>query len=185
MRINAENLKSIVKEAGISVEDLARSLPGRPSTTKGQAEAQSAVRNWMSGKNHPRAKAAEIVALASALGTDTSTIAKYTAQFRWCRSSERKTGLVVDLIRGKSVPEAINLLDFSPKRASWQVKKALSAAVAEAEQNDAAVDRLFVSEARVDKGITIKRFQPKDRGRAHPIQKRTCHITVSVEEEGL
>ncbi|MGP1346887.1 MAG: 50S ribosomal protein L22 [Phycisphaerales bacterium] len=110
-------------------------------------------------------------------------MAKYTATYRWARSSERKTGLIVDLIRGRSVPDALNLLEFSPRRAAWLVKKALSAAIAEAEQNDAAVDRLFVSEARVDKGLTIKRFQPKDRGRAHPIQKRTCHITISVEEE--
>lgn len=185
MRINAENLKNMVKDAGVSVEDLARTLPGRPATPKGQAEAQSAVRNWMTGKNHPRAKAADIVALASALGCESAAIAKYTAQYRWCRSSERKTGLIVDLIRGKSVPDALNLLEFSPRRASWLVKKAVSAAVAEAEQNEAAVDRLFISEARVDKGMTIKRFQPKDRGRAHPIQKRTCHITISVEEEAI
>ncbi|XHC26559.1 50S ribosomal protein L22 [Phycisphaerales bacterium ac7] len=90
--------------------------------------------------------------------------------------------LVVEMIRGRSFAEADALLQFSPKRAATMVRKVLNAAVADAEAANADVARLVVSEAKADGAVIIKRFQPKDRGRAHPIQKRTSHITVSVEE---
>ncbi|MEM1331164.1 MAG: 50S ribosomal protein L22 [Planctomycetota bacterium] len=107
---------------------------------------------------------------------------RFTSEVRNHRGSPTKARLVADLVRGKPVDEAMNLLTFSTKRAATNVKKALAAAIADAEQADADVTRLFVAESRVDEGMHIKRFQPKDRGRAHPILKRTSHITVGVEE---
>lgn len=182
MRINADKFKKLVRESGIEVEALATALP-RPSDSEKQLDiALKKVRNWMAGRDHPRAKAAEIVALANALNVRPSAFCRWTSSFRWARSSERKSMLVVELIRGKSIEEAGNLLRFSPKRASVMVNKVLQAAIADAEAADADLNRLVVSEARADKGVIIKRFQPKDRGRAHPIQKRTSHIIVSVEE---
>ena len=77
---------------------------------------------------------------------------------------------------------ADTLLRFNPKRAAVMVRKTLRAAIADAEQNEVPIDRLYVSESRVDEGMIIKRFRPKDRGRAHPIQKKTSHIVVGVEE---
>ncbi|MEM0982612.1 MAG: 50S ribosomal protein L22 [Planctomycetota bacterium] len=100
------------------------------------------------------------------------------------RGSPKKAKLVVDLVRGKPFSEAENLLRFSTKRAAENVFKALQAARAEAEETGADESRLIVSEARIDGAKHIKRFQPKDRGRAHPILKRQSHITVGVQEKG-
>ncbi|MEX0742221.1 MAG: 50S ribosomal protein L22 [Phycisphaeraceae bacterium] len=107
----------------------------------------------------------------------------YTNTYRFARISSRKARLVVDMIRGKSWAEARTLLRFSKKRAAVMVLKALDAAAANAE-NEGELDRraLQVTEARVDEGPTMKRWQPKDRGRAFPIFKRTSHIVVSVDE---
>ena len=101
---------------------------------------------------------------------------------RFVRSSPRKARLVADLIRGKRVDDAMNLLTFSDKRAAQMLRKTLQTAIADAEQAEADTTRLFVTESRVDAGATMKRFQPKDRGRAHQILKRTSHLTIGVEE---
>ena len=106
----------------------------------------------------------------------------YTNVHRMARISPQKARLVVDLIRGKSYAEALTTLELSKLRAAVLVKNALVAAYNNADQAEANVRNLKVSEAKVDAGPTIKRFQPKDRGRAHPILKRTSHITVSVDE---
>ena len=182
MRINADKFRQLVRSSGHSPESLAEALLGGESSEKQRSLAEKKVRNWMSGRDHPRARASEIGALAEALGVRPSAFCRWTSTYRWSRSSARTSGLVVDLIRGRGVEEASNLLRFSPKRAAVMVNKALQAAIADAEQADADIDRLVVSEARADQGVIIKRFRPKDRGRAHPIQKRTSHITVSVEE---
>jgi large subunit ribosomal protein L22 len=90
----------------------------------------------------------------------------------------------MDLIRGRDVDDAITLLRFSKRRSSGMIEKVVRSAVANANEQDAAPSRntLFVAKAWVDPGPVIKRFQPKDRGRAHPIMKRMAHITVGVEE---
>ena len=106
----------------------------------------------------------------------------YTNVHRMARISPQKARLVVDLIRGKSYADALNTLELSKLRAAVLVKNALLAAYANADQAEANVRRLKVTDARVDAGPTIKRFQPKDRGRSHKILKRTSHITVSVDE---
>ncbi len=73
-------------------------------------------------------------------------------------------------------------LEFSKKRAAWYYKAVLKSALANAEENDANVSSLVISESRADEGPTIKRFQPKDRGRAHPIMKRSSHLYVVLDE---
>jgi large subunit ribosomal protein L22 len=90
--------------------------------------------------------------------------------------------LVVDLIRGREINEAMNILKFTPNRAAVLVRNALTSAIANADEGEADVETLFVQQARVDTGPTMKRFREKDRGRAHPILKRTSHITIVVEE---
>ncbi len=106
----------------------------------------------------------------------------YTNIHRGARISPSKAKLVVDLVRGKPVSEALILLEVSKKRAAVFVKNALLAAQNNADQAEADVRRLVVTDARVDSGPTMKRWQPKDRGRAHAILKRTSHITISVDE---
>ena len=108
----------------------------------------------------------------------------YKASHRFARIAPRKARLVADLIRGMRIDVAMNELDFSKKRAAWYLKAVLKSAIANAEEKDADVSTLVVSESRVDEGPTIKRFQPKDRGRAHPIRKRTSHLHIVLEERG-
>jgi len=106
----------------------------------------------------------------------------YTNIHRMARIAPRKARLAADMIRGKPIEEARTALAMSKRRGSAFFKTALEAAIANADQAEANVRRLVVTDARADDGPTIKRFQPKDRGRAHPILKRTSHLTVSVDE---
>jgi len=107
----------------------------------------------------------------------------YTNIHRGARISPQKARLVVDLIRGKTVADALTALEVSKKRAAVFVRNALLASQNNADQAEANIRRLVVTDARVDAGPTMKRWQPKDRGRAHPILKRTSHITISVDEK--
>ncbi len=107
----------------------------------------------------------------------------WIAKHRFARISSRKVRLMADLIRGRDVQDALNVLKFSPQRSAGMLSKVLTSAVANANENEADVEALYVQEVRVDEGPTIKRFRPKDRGRAHPIMKRTSHIVVVVEAE--
>ena len=109
-------------------------------------------------------------------------MALWKSTHRYARISPRKARLVTQLIADRPVSVALDLLKFTKKRGSVLVDKVLRAAMADADEKEADVRKLFVHEARVDEGPTIKRFQPKDRGRAHPILKRTSHIVVSVAE---
>ena len=103
---------------------------------------------------------------------------------RTVRIAPRKARLVVDLIRGKQVGEAIAILKLTPKAASPIVEKLLKSAVANAEHNyDMDVNNLLVEEVFVDEGPTMKRFRPRAQGRASQINKRTSHITVVVSEK--
>lgn len=110
------------------------------------------------------------------------TSAKATAKA--VRVSPRKSRLVIDLIRGKSVAEAIAVLKFTPNKAAGIIEKVLMSAIANAENNfDLDVENLVVSEAFVNEGPTMKRFRPRAKGSASPINKRTSHITVVVSEK--
>lgn len=106
----------------------------------------------------------------------------YRSTHRFARIAPRKARLVADLIRGRRVDDAMTQLQFSKKRAAYYFRNVLKSAIANAEEQDADVTSLYVTESRVDEGPTIKRFQPKDRGRAHQILKRTNHLHVAVDE---
>ncbi|MEP4546334.1 MAG: 50S ribosomal protein L22 [Saccharospirillum sp.] len=106
------------------------------------------------------------------------------AVLRGARLSAQKGRLVADMIRGKSVAEALDLLTFSPQKGAAIVKKVLESAIANAEHNDGAdVDELSVASIFVDEGMTMKRIRPRAKGRADRIFKRTSHITVKVAEK--
>ncbi len=106
------------------------------------------------------------------------------AQARFVRISPRKVRVVIDLVRGKSVDEALTLLKFIPKRASEPIAKVIKSAAANAEHNfNLNKDNLVITKAYVDQGPTLKRFHPRQRGQAFPILKRTSHITVMVAEK--
>ena len=107
------------------------------------------------------------------------------AHARYIRISSSKVGIVLDLIRGKTVNEALSILKFTPKASSPVVIKLLNSAVANAE-NNLEMDRkeLYVAETYANQGPTLKRVRPRSRGMANPILKRTSHITVILDRIG-
>src|SRR5579883_1400126 len=108
---------------------------------------------------------------------------KGKAIVRHVRISPRKARSVANLIRGKSVDEAMGILRFIPRKASEILQKVLRSAVANAEQvGNADVDRLFVAEIQVNQGPILKRWLPRAMGRATRMMRHTAHIAVGVEE---
>ena len=100
---------------------------------------------------------------------------------RGVRLSVDKGRLVADLIRGRSVDQALNILTFTPKKAAGIIKKALESAIANAEHNDGAdIDELKVKTIYVEQAATLKRFSARAKGRGNRISKPTCHIYVTV-----
>jgi large subunit ribosomal protein L22 len=107
----------------------------------------------------------------------------YRASHRYARISPRKARLLMDLVRGRDVDDAISLLRFSKQRASGMIEQVIRSAVANANEGDVPPrNTLFVAKAWVDPGPVIKRFQPKDRGKAYPIKKRTSHLVVALDQ---
>ena len=103
------------------------------------------------------------------------------AVVRGVRLSCDKGRLVADLIRGKKVDQALNILTFTQKKAAGIIKKALESAIANAENNDGAdIDELKVTSIYVEQGATLKRFAARAKGRGNRISKPTCHIYVAV-----
>jgi large subunit ribosomal protein L22 len=114
-------------------------------------------------------------------GTKTNERPGTRAQAKNVRMSATKARVVLDLVRGKSVAEAADVLTFTERRAAEVVGKCLDSAVANAEHNDQIdPETLFVSACYADEGRTMYRWRPRARGRATRIRKRTCHITVIV-----
>ena len=108
---------------------------------------------------------------------ETQTVARYI------RMSPRKVRYIADLVRGKKVGEALNILTFTPRRASPVVSRLIKSGIANAGQNESIdVDTLYIQMIFVDGGPTLRRFRPRPMGRATRIRKRSSHITVVLEE---
>ena len=108
---------------------------------------------------------------------------RVNAQHKNARISAQKARLVADLIRGKDVAQALNILAFSPKKGAELIKKVLESAIANAEHNEGAdIDALKVAAIWVDEGPRFKRMHARAKGRGNRIVKRTSHITVTVAE---
>jgi large subunit ribosomal protein L22 len=104
-----------------------------------------------------------------------------SAILRGTRLSAQKARLVADLVRGKPVDSALNILTFTPRKAAVVIRKVLESAIANAEHNEGAdIDELSVKRIYVDEGPTLKRFTARAKGRGNRIMKPTCHITVTV-----
>lgn len=106
------------------------------------------------------------------------------ARARYVRIAPRKVRVVMALIRGKRISEALSILKYTPKSASKVLEKVLLSAAANAQNNhDMDKDALYISKCYVDQGPTLKRFMPRAQGRAASIHKKTSHITVILEEK--
>ncbi len=106
----------------------------------------------------------------------------WTARHRFARIAPRKARLLIDLIRGLRCSDAVEQLRFNPRRGAKMIQAVLKSAMVNADEQEADMPRLFVRDARVEGGPSQRRWRPKDRGRAHPIAKRTSHIVVTVAE---
>jgi large subunit ribosomal protein L22 len=107
------------------------------------------------------------------------------AQAKWVRTSARKARIVLEHIRGRSVPEARTILAFTQRAAATEIEKVLRSAIANAETNPLLHwngDDLLVRAAYADEGPTLKRWRPRARGRVNRINKRTCHITIELAQ---
>ena len=107
----------------------------------------------------------------------------WTAKHKFARVAPRKARLVIDMVRGRYCDEALEQLRFNPRRSAVYIREVLKAAMVNADEAEADMSRLIVAQARVDGGPYQRRWRPKDRGRVHPIAKRTSHITVVVAED--
>lgn len=106
------------------------------------------------------------------------------AQARYVRIAPRKVRIVLDLIRGKKVDEALSILRFTPKAASPILEKLLRSAIANAENNfNMNRDALYISQCYADQGPILKRYRPRAQGRAFSIHKKTSHITIVLKEK--
>ncbi len=105
----------------------------------------------------------------------------YKASHKYARIAPRKARLVADMIRGRRIDDAIKDLEFCKKRAAYFFRNVLKSAVANAEEADADLAGLFVSESRVDEGPPMKRWRPKDRGRAVSWTRLASHIYVCLD----
>ena len=114
---------------------------------------------------------------------ETTQVHEARASLNYARISARKVKIVIDLIRGKSVDEALAIVKYTPKAASEIVEKLLKSAIANAENNhNMAHEKLYVAEVFANQGPTLKRIRPAAKGSAVRIRKRTSHITIILRE---
>jgi large subunit ribosomal protein L22 len=180
--LSVDKLNELCEMRQIGVDELAGRL-ARGGFDKRKATV--AVKNWQRGLLKPRPGADDISRLASALSVETNDLVDWRSSCRYAPISPRKARLVTQLIVGRRVQDAMDILKFTRKRAATMIDKVLKSAIADADEQQADVDNLYVSSARVDDaGIRIgtRRWMPKDRGRAHPIRKKACHIHITVTQ---
>ncbi len=188
--LSGNKLKQFRQTMGLSIEDLAKAMvqPNLPSD-KRQArmkKLRATVKNWEQGLMRPQPKADDIVALSKALDINQQELVVWSATHRYAPMAPRKVRLITDLIRGRGVQDALDVLKFANKRAAVMVDKVLRSAIANADEQEADIEDLYVCEARVDEGGVrqgTRRWRPKDRGRAVPFTRLASHIRISVDLE--
>ncbi|MBM3677084.1 MAG: 50S ribosomal protein L22 [Actinobacteria bacterium] len=118
------------------------------------------------------------------MATASPDVVRVRAQAKWVRMSAQKARLVLDHVRGRSVPEARTILAFTPRAAAREIDRVLRSAVANAESvHGFDGDELRIGACYADEGPTLKRWQARARGRVNRIHKRTCHITIVLEPD--
>jgi len=180
--LSANKLRELCQQRQADIEQLASQLA---RGGLGREKAKAAVRNWQEGLFRPIPRSEDIRHLAAGLSVEVNDLVDWRSSYRFAPISACKARLITQLIVGRSVQDAMDILKFTRKRAAKMVNKVLKSAIADADEQHADVDNLYVSQARVDDaGVRIgtKRWIPKDRGRAHPIRKKACHIHITVTQ---
>jgi large subunit ribosomal protein L22 len=181
--ISATKLKELCKQTGTSAKDLGAKIARGGLTA---ANAAAAVKNWQRGLMRPSPRKEDVQKLAEALGVEANELTDWHSCYHYAPMSARKVRLVADLVSGRDVQEALDVLKFTRKRAATMVNQVLKAAIADADEQQADVDRLYIREARVDdagRRLGTKGFEEKDRGRAYEIKQRACHIHLTLTQK--
>jgi len=180
--LSAEKLKELCSERNMSVSELAGQLVRGGLDVK---QASAAVKNWQKGLFKPIPRTEDIRRLAAALSAEVNDLSSWSSSCRYAPMSASKARLVSGLISGRPVQDAMDILKFTRKRAAVVINGVLKCAIADADEQNADVDNLYICEARVDDAglrIGTKQWIPKDRGKAHPIRKKACHVEITVTE---
>lgn len=180
--LSPERLTKYCKERQISDGQLGEHLVRSGLNRK---KATVAVRNWKKGRFRPNPRKEDIRNLATALSVKVNDLVIWRSAYRYAPISPTKARPVTQLIADRRIQDAIDILKFTRKRAASMIDKVLKCAVADADEQEADIDNLYVCQAYVeDAGLRIgtKRWIAKDRGRAHPIRKKASHIYVTVAE---
>jgi len=180
--LDAEKLRKVFKRQNANIDQIADHLV-RSGLDK--QEAVAGLKNWQKGRFKPVPRREDISRLAAALSVNVNDLVGWRSAYRYAPISASKARLVTELIIDRPVQDAMDILKFTKKRAASMVSKVLRCAIADADEQQADVDNLFISQAYVeDAGIRVgtKRWIPKDRGRAHPIRKKASHIYITVSE---
>jgi large subunit ribosomal protein L22 len=181
--LSGKKLKQMRLAVNMGVDDLASALV---PAGLGETKARAAVKNWERDNMKPGPRTADIESLAKAMGVSTQNLVVWSACHRYAPMAPRKVRLITDLIRGRSVQDALDVLKFANKRAAVMVDKVLRSAIASADEQEADVEQLYVCQARVDYAgvrLNTRRWRPKDRGRAVSWCRKACHIHVAVDVE--
>ena len=181
--LSSEKLNRCLAGSGLTVGEVAPTIV-RPGLADRQA--RSALNNWRRGLLRPAPTNSDIDNLATALRVERNDLVMWSACHMFAPIAPRKVRLIADLIRDRSVRDALDVLKFANKRAAVMVDKVLRSAVANADEQEADVERLYVCEARVDEGGIrrgTRRWRPKDRGRAVSFTRLASHIRICVGME--
>ena len=179
--LSGEKLQTARKAVGMSVGDLASKME-RSGVTESQAK--TAIKNWERGLLKPAPSRTDEETLARSLGVERQDLVVWVARHHYAPMAPRKVRLVTDMIRGLDAQHALDVLEFANKRAAVMVRKVLESAIANADEQEADVTKLFVSDAHADEaGIRqgTRRWRPKDRGAAVSWTRLASHIVVAVD----
>ena len=180
--LSCSRLKELCSQQKMSIDQLAGHLARGGFERKAAA---TALKNWQKGLYKPKPRTEDIERLASGLGVEPAQLSQWQASYRYAPMSPGKMRLVAQLIKGRAVQDALDTLKFTHKRAAQMIAKVLESAIANADEQEADVENLYVSRVYVnDAGLRIgtKRWIPKDRGRTNPIRKHASHIHITVAE---
>lgn len=181
--LSYKKLDKLCKERKVNSHDLAAHV-ARGGVDRDSAA--SAIKNWRHGLLKPIPTSDDVERLANGLGVEVTDISEWKACHKYAPSSARKARLITALISGRGVQNALDVLKFEHKRAARMVEQILASAIANADEGEADVERLYICEARVDgagRRLGTKTWIAKDRGRAHPIRKEASHIHITVTED--
>jgi large subunit ribosomal protein L22 len=181
--LSNRKLREARLDASVSVGDLASKVA---RTGLDEDKAHAAIKNWERGLMRPQPSRADIDALASGLGVGREDLLVWTASHRYAPMAPRKLRLIAGLVRGRRLQDALDVLKFTHQRGARMFEGVLRSALANADEQEADVERLYVSETAVNEaGIRqgTKRWRPKDRGRTVPVTRLCSHILVSLDTE--